>query len=549
MKTFQITRWAAAATLLLAAMLSGCGRQESRVDIGNREQILHLGNKAEPAEIDPHIVEGTGEHNIIMAMLEGLTTEDPKTLEPVPGVAERWEISDDGLRYTFFLRENARWSNGDRVTAQDFANSYRRILTPSLASKYAYMLYPIRNAKPFNDGAISDFAEVGVKAPEPGRLEITLEHPTSYFLNMTANHYTYWPVHLPTIEKHGDPYLRGNNWTRPGNFVGNGPFVLKEWKVNDVLKVVKSDTYWDRDSVRLQEINFYPIESLDTEERAFRSGQLHITYEVPLSKIPEYREKQPELLRIDDYLGTYLYRINTTRPHFKDPRVRNALSLAVDRVAIVERITRGGQKPAYAMTPDNTRGYTSVTRTEHNPEKARRLLADAGFPEGRDFPKIQILFNTSEAHKSIAEAIQQMWKKELGIDAELVNQEWKVYLESEHKLDYETSRGGWIGDYPDPYTFLSTFASWSENNRTGWVNPAFDELLARSEATVDPDQRYQLLQQAEAILIHDAPIIPIYQYTRVFLKHPAVKNWHPTFLDHHPYKYVYLEAETEVAAR
>ncbi len=526
----------------LSWLVTGCGKPESRVDVGNREQVLHLGNKAEPQELDPHIVEGTGEHDIIMALLEGLTIENPKTLEPEPGAAKSWEISPDGLVYTFHMRAEARWSNGDPVTAHDFYNSYKRLLTPSLASRYAYMLYPIKNAKRFNEGALTDFNEVGVKALDAATFQVTLESPTAYFLAMTAQHYTYWPVHLPTIAKHGDPYKRGNKWTRPGNYVGNGPFVLKDWKVNELVKVVKSETYWDKATVKLREINFYPIESIETEERAFRSGQLHITEEVPLSKIPEYREKRSDLIRIDPYLGVYLYRLNVTRPFLKDSRVRRALSLAVDRKAIVERITRGGQQPAYFYTPPDTRGYTSPAAHEYNPEKARELLAAAGHPGGKDLPKMQILFNTSEAHKSIAEAVQQMWNKELGIEVELVNQEWKVYLDTEHKLDYDVSRGGWIADYPDPYTFLSTFASWSENNRTGWKNPRYDDLLAEAERTVDMKKRYDLFGQAETLMMEDVPLIPIYHYTRVYLIQPSVKGWHPTFLDHHPYKHVYLEA-------
>ena len=533
---------AVTALMCLSWLVAGCGKPESRVDVGNREQILHIGNKAEPQELDPHIVEGTGEHDIIMSLLEGLTIENPKTLEPEPGAAKSWEISPDGLVYTFHMREEARWSNGDPVTAHDFYNSYKRILTPSLASRYGYMLYPIKNAKRFNEGAITDFNEVGVKALDAATFQVTLESPTAYFLAMTAQHYTYWPVHLPTLEKHGDPYKRGNNWTRPGNYVGNGPFVLKDWKVNEIVKVVKSETYWDRATVKLREINFYPIESIETEERAFRSGQLHITEEVPLSKIPEYREKQSNLIRIDPYLGVYLYRLNVTRPFLKDPRVRRALALAVDRKAIVERITRGGQQPAYFYTPPDTRGYTSPAAHEYNPEKARQLLVEAGHPGGKDLPKMQILFNTSESHKAIAEAVQQMWNKELGIEVELVNQEWKVYLDTEHKLDYDVSRGGWIADYPDPYTFLSTFASWSENNRTGWKNPRYDDLLAEAERTVDMKKRYDLFGQAETLMMEDVPLIPIYHYTRVYLIQPSVQGWHPTFLDHHPYKYVYLEA-------
>lgn len=531
--------------IALAVLVAGCGKPESPVDVGNREQILYLGNKSEPQDLDPHTVEGTGEHKILMSLLEGLAAEDPKTLEPVPGTAERWEISEDGLVYTFYIRESARWSNGDKLTAHDFVNSYKRLLTPSLGSRYAYMLYPIRNAREFHQAALTDFAEVGVKALDAVRLQITLSHPTSYFLSMVAQHYTFWPVHLPTIEKFGDPYLPGNPWTRPGNFVGNGPFALAEWKIGEVVRVVKSETYWDKEIVRLKEIHFKPIESLDAEERAFRAGQLHLTYEVPLSKIPVYRKDDPDLIRIDDYLGTYLYRLNTTRPFLKDVRVRKALSMTVDREAIVGNITRAGQLPAYTVTPPDTAGYNSAARAEYDPDKARALLAEAGYPGGAGFPKMSILYNTSEAHKSIAEAIQQMWKKELGIDTELVNQEFRVYLDTEHSMDYDVSRGGWIGDYPDPYTFLGTFASWSDNNRTGWKNEDYDRLLTESEQTVDPARRYALLQEAERLLLEDAPLIPIYIYTRVYLIQPSVKGWHPTYLDHHPYKHVYLEPETK----
>jgi len=536
-----------AVALGLAAVMSGCGKSKtegdsgSRVETGNRDQVLHLGNKAELQDLDPHIIEGVGEHNVVSGLFESLVTEHPKTLEPVPGVAERWEVSPDGLVYTFHLRPNARWSNGDPVTATDFVNSWRRILTPSLGSKYSYMLYVMKNAEPFNQGKITDFSQVGVKALDDRTLQVTLEHPTGYFLQMVANHYSWWPVHTPTIEKHGRLYERGNRWTRPENFVGNGPFLLADWKPQRVITLKKSPTYWDAASVKLNEINFYPIESLDTEERAFRSGQLHSTYEVPLPKIDVYKKDNPELLRMDPYFGTYMYRMNTTRPHLKDKRVRQALSLAIDRKAIVENVTRGGQRPAFHFTPPDTQGYTSRTHTEFNPDRARQLLAEAGFPDGKGFPPVEILYNTSEAHKAIAEAIQQMWKKELNIDARLLNQEWKVYMDSESQLNYDVSRAGWIGDYPDPSTFLKTFTTSSGNNRTGWSNPEFDRLIAEADRANDPAQRMELFQKAEAILMEEMPLVPIYFYTRVYLQQPSVKNWHPNFMDHHPYKYVYLE--------
>jgi oligopeptide transport system substrate-binding protein len=530
---------------LLAFVLAGCGRRETRVEIANREQILLFGNRSEPQDLDPHVVEGVGEHNIISTLLEGLVAEHPETLEPVPGMAERWDISPDGKVYTFYIRDNARWSNDEPVTAQDFIDSYVRILTPSLGSRYAYMLHQIRNAKAFNEGKITDPGQLGLRAISLRTLEITLECPTPYLLNMMAHHYTWWPVHLPTIRKHGDAYLPGNRWTRPGNYVGNGPFTLTEWVPNSVIRVRKSPTYWDAETVRLNGIDFLPIESIDSEERSFRAGQLHITYEAPNAKIDAYRRDHPELLRIDDYLGTYFYRVNVTLPALKDKRVRHALSQAIDRRALVETVTRGGQKPAYAFTPPDTRGYTSRAQITFDIEGAKRLLAEAGYPEGRGLPPIEIHYNTSENHRAIAEAIQQMWKRHLGIHATLRNEEWKVYLDSQSHTNYMVSRAGWIGDYPDPNTFLETFLSYSGNNRTGWANLEYDRLLNEASCTADDQKRYELLQKAEAILLDELPLIPIYFYTRVFLIDPAVKNWHPTFLDHHPYKYVYLEAPEE----
>ena len=367
-----------------------------------------------------------------------------------------------------------------------------------------------------------------------------------YFLSL-LNHYSWWPVHLPTIARHGDPYQRNNRWTRPGNFVGNGPFVLARWDVGNVIVVKKNPLYWNAASVKLSEVRFYPIESIDTEERSFRSGQLHLTYEVPQSKISVYRRDSPQLLRIDPYLGAYFYRINTTRPQFRDKRVRQALAMAIDRKTIVENITRGGQLPAYYFTPPDTVGYTSRSAIRYDPEGARQLLAQAGYPGGKGFPPFDILYNTSESHKSVAEAIQQMWKRELGIDARLLNQEWKVYLDTEKRKDYDVSRAGWIGDYADPSTFLETFLAESGNNRTGWTNAEYDRLLKEASRLGDQQTRYELFQKAEAIFLDEMPVIPIYHYTRVYLLRPEVRGWNATILDHHPYPYVWLAPRPEAS--
>ncbi len=526
--------------LLALTLHAGCGRRETRVEYGNREQILFKGNGAEPAELDPQIVTGVTEHHTIMAFLEGLVTEDPVDLHPVPGVAERWDVSEDGRVYTFHLRKDAKWSNGDPVTAQDFWESYRRILTPTLASEYAYMHFVVTNAEAFNQGRITDFDQVGYKVLGDHTFQIRLASPTPYFLSL-LNHTSWFPVHLPTVRKHGLPYVRGNKWTRPGHHVGNGPFVLDEWRVNTVIVAKKSPTYWGRDTVRLNEIRFYPIDSADTEERAFRSGQLHVTETLPLSKIEVYRNRQPEVLRVDPYLGVYFYRLNVTKPPLNDKRVRQALSAAMDRTALVEKVARGGQRPAYHFTPPGTAGYYSRAKVSGDLAAARKLLAEAGYPEGKGFPKVELLFNTSEAHRAIAEAIQQMWKVNLGVEVQLVNQEWKVYLDSQHALNYQICRAAWIADYVDPNSFLDMFLTGGGNNDTGWSNAEYDGLIAAASREAHPAKRMEIFQRAEALLLDEMPVIPIYFYTRVNLRRPEAKGWHPNILDSHPYKYVYLE--------
>ena len=542
MKSFRRTFLLVLGALTGVLFLAGCGKRESRVESGIREGVLHLGNGSEPQDIDPHVVTGVTEHNIITALTEGLVSKDPVDLHPVPGVAERWEVSPDGRVYTFHLRADARWSNGDPVTAVDFVRSFQRMLTPSLAAEYSYMLHYAVNARAYNEGTLTDFAEVGFEALDDRTLRITLNQPTPYFLSLLT-HYSWFPVHLPTVEKFGGLDRKGTKWTLPGNFVGNGPFNLKEWIPNQVLTVSKSDTYWDRDIVRLNEIRFHPIESLDTEERMFRTGQLHITREVPLSKIDVYKRDQPEFIHIDPYLGTYYLRVNVTRPPLDDVRVRRALALAIDRESLVTHVTKGGQIPAYHFTPPDTAGYTATGRIEGDLEEARRLLAEAGFPDGEGFPGFDLLYNTSESHRVTAEALQQMWATRLNISVGLVNQEWKVYLDSQDNLDFSVARAGWIADYVDPHVFLELFVTGGGNNDTGWSNPRYDALLDSALKAPDRESRYALYQEMETILMTELPVIPIYFYTRVNLRHPSVKGYHSNLLDNHAYKHVYLEAE------
>ena len=400
----------------------------------------------------------------------------------------------------------------------------------------------IKNADAFLKGEIKDFGKVGVKALDERTLQVELQSPTPFFLQL-LDHHSYFPVHPPTIEKFGGMIKRGSQWSRPGNFVGNGPFVLKEWKLNRILSVEKSPTYWDADKVRLKEIHFYPIANSSTEERMFRAGQLHITEKIPNEKITYYKENNPESIRITPYLGTYFYRFNTRVKPLGDKRVRQALSMSINRRQIVEKITKGGQIPAFALTPPNTIGFYSSSEVTYDVDRARQLLVEAGFPNGEGFPELEIIFNTDEAHRKIAIAIQQMWRRELNVNVTLSNQDWQVYLENESQGNYQISRASWIGDYLDPNNFLDLFLKDGGNNRTGWSNNDYDAAIAAAAKAVTQEQRFSYFQVNERILAEESPIIPLYTYTRPILISPSVKGWDDNILAQHPYKYIYLQAD------
>ncbi|MFO7974525.1 MAG: peptide ABC transporter substrate-binding protein [Candidatus Hydrogenedentota bacterium] len=526
------------AVLLLT--VGGCGERERRTEKATIEGVLLVGNGAEPQELDPHLVSGVPEHRILSALFEGLVDLDPETLEPIPGTAERWRISPDGTVYTFYLREDARWSNGEPVTAQDFLYAWERILTPALASEYASMLHCVENARAFNTGEITDFAKVGVKALDDRTLEVRLEHPTPYFLSLHI-HYTWYPVPRKVIEARGGMTARDTKWTQPEHMVSNGAFRLVEWEPDKVIRVEKNPHYWNADEVRLQALAFYPIEDAMTEDRTFRTGGLHLTENIPLPKIEIYQKEDYPYLHIDPYLGTYYYRLNTTKPPFDDKRVRLAFALSLDRDTLVGQVVKAGRWPAYHYVPPDTGGYTSNTRVPHNVKEARRLLAEAGYPNGKGFPNVELLYNTSDDHKRIAEAVQQMWKEALGVEVQLLNQDWKVYLDSMNTLNYNIARSGWIADYNDPYNFLECFLSDNGNNRTGYASPEYDRLVQKAASTLHKAGRLATYQQAEARLLDDAPIIPIYFYTRPYLKSPDVKNWQPNQLGYISWKTLYLE--------
>ena len=538
------------AALSAAVLVSACRRgadtgfdaREARIREANAAGIFLFGNGAEPSDLDPQTVTGVPEHKVLMALMEGLVSETPGTLDPEPAVAERWEISTDGLTYTFFLRENARWTNGDPITSEDFLRSYQRILTPSLGAEYASMIYDfVAGAKEYHDGTITDFSRVGFRAVDDHTLEIRLKHPTPFLLRAMASHYAWWPVPIRVVEQFDGLTRQGSAWTRPENFVGNGPFRLKAWLPQQKIVVERNPTYWDAARVRLNEIHFFNTENIPAEERMYRTGQLHRAYEIPHSKLEAYRASGSPHLRIEPYLGSYFYRINVTRPPFTDVRVRRAFALAVNREDLVTHVTRGGQQPAYNYTPPGFPGYAPRARLTGTIEEARRLLAEAGYPQGRGLPPVEIHFNTSENHLAIAESLQAMWRQNLGVDVTLKNQEWKVYLDAHDTLDYTLSRSGWVADYLDCHTFLEIFVTNGGNNDTGWANAEYDALRARALQAATDAERFACYQRMEEILMEELPIIPLYFYTRPYLLHPSVKGWIPNPLDNHPFKYIWLE--------
>lgn len=533
---------------IVLVLLVGCGSAENNVTIGARDKVLHWGNGDEPQELDPHIVTGVPEHNILAALMEGLVRKDPATLKPTPGIANSWRISNDGRTYTFYLRANARWSNGDPITAADFVWSWQRALLPALGNQYAYMLFPIRNAQAFASGELANFAEVGVRALDGLTLQVSLENPTPYFLQL-LDHYALFPVHRATIEKFGQADERGTLWTRAGNFVGSGPFTLTQWDLNKVIIVEKNPQYWDAASVKLNAIHYYPTQNISTEERMFRAGQLHYTNTVPVEKIEKYRREKPRQIRIAPYLGTYFYRFNTRVEHLQDARVRWALAMSIDRASIVGNVTKAGELEATVFTPPDTMGYTASSKLQYNPAAARQLLAEAGYPDGKGFPATEIIYNTSENHRRIAVAIQQMWKKALNIEVTLQNQDWKVFLDNTATMNYQISRASWIGDYVDPNSFLDMWLRDGGNNRTGWSNPAYDRLiLETAPRAATRQQRYAALLQAEAILLEQMPIIPIYTYVSAHLVHPDVKGMPPNLLNYASFKHIELAEPATVDA-
>jgi oligopeptide transport system substrate-binding protein len=505
------------------------------------EMVFHRGNGAEPETLDLQKSTGVPESYISYDLFEGLVAPSP-TAEIAPGVAESWEVSDDGLTVTFHLRADAKWSDGSPITGADFVYSWQRLLNPETASDYAYFLWPVKNAQKVSEGAMAP-DQLGVAAPDERTFVVTLESPTPYFVGSLMHHST-WPVPRKAIEAHGD------EWTRPGNIISNGPFSLAEWTPQSHIKLVKNENFHAADEVKLDAVYFYPTEDLDEELKRFRAGELDITYDVPSQQIPWVEENMADAFRNTPYLGTYFYGFNTTVAPFDNLKLRQALSMAIDREIMSEKITQGGEIPAYGWVPPGFEGYEQQSlewgswTQEQRSEEARKLFAEAGF--GPDNPlNVEILYNTHDNHKKIAVAVAGMWKQVLkDVNATLRNEEWKVYLETRDQLQFQVVRAGWIGDYKDPYTFASYLrGDIGEQNPAGYNDAEYNKLMVASTTETDPQKRLDIMEEGEQVLLADLPIMPIYFYTTQHMVADYVKGWEDNIMDWHPSRYVTVEKQ------
>lgn len=526
----------------LALTFSGCGPRTSNVTTGNATQTLHLAIDSEPRDIDPHLVSAYSDFQVVNALFEGLTTIDEHTSLPIPAAAESWETSANGLTWTFHLRPNLKWSDGEPLTAKTFRDSFTRALAPTIASEYAYVLFPIKNAAGFNAGKYPDFVAVGVKAIDDLTLTIELERPTPALPSILTLSVA-WPVPIHVLKRNGGFIDRKNRWTRPENIVGNGPFRLTDWSPNQHILVERNPHYHNDANTQLNGIAFYPYDNAASQEAAFRSGQLHLTSEIPLTKIATYRAENPELLRLDPFLQSGFMRFNLTKPPFDDIRVRRAFSRAIDRQSLADHVFTGGELPAGSLTPPQTAGYDSPTKITYDPDQARALLAEAGYPDGKNFPPIEVISRSREKDRLLLEAIQQMWRRELGVDVSLIMKEQRVWLDDEASLNYHISNAGWVGDYVDPYNFLELFFSYSGNNRTGWKSAKYDRLLESAGTTADEIKRNALYAAAEQELLEQSPIAPIFYGTQSYLIRPEVEGWPPALLGLHRYQNVSLNPQ------
>lgn len=584
-------------------------------------------NESEVASVDPALITGVPEGRICSAIFEGLTRNRSDNLEPEPGAAASWDISDDRRTYTFHIRPDAKWSNGDPVTAHDFQYSLRRLLDPLTASRYAYLAWYIKNAKRYTSGGsalapgdpvevelnlpevapnnqrgellfgtlvridnneptangkpstrnrvfvvtidgkerrfqaadvgkslaagveaarqvLLDSRELGIRVIDDHTFVTELDNPTAYWLDLLA-FYPLAPVHQGCLEKFGAPA-----WTRPENIVTNGAFLLTERRLRDRIRLTRSQEYWDREHVRVNVIDALSIEDRTTAVNLYLTGKADwVTVPPPVVlKAMLDKDPPPNDVKPAAQLTTYYYMVNTTRKPVNDVRVRKALALSLDREEITRAATAAGEVPAFSLVPPAMPGYKGQPFPPRNPELARQLLAEAGYPGGRGFPKLEIHYNTEQGHQAIAELARKQWQRELGINVTLRNEEWASAQNSQQQMDYMLSRRSWTGDYLDPNTYLDLFVTGGENNSTGFSNAEYDKLIADAAREPDEAKRMQMLERAERILMDELPIIPIYFYVSKNLVRPYVRGWYNNLQDMHPLNTIWIDHSVDVNA-
>ncbi|WP_346836851.1 peptide ABC transporter substrate-binding protein [Microbulbifer sp. SAOS-129_SWC] len=526
---------AAALSLTLAA----CGGQEApgkpkpvvKLDptqLAAKQEIVR-GNGAEPQSLDPHKMSGTIEAQILRDLLEGLVNSAPDG-STVPAVAKNWDTKDNKT-FIFHLRHDARWSNGDPVTAHDFVYSWRRLVNPATASPYAWYLPAdkVKNADAIVHGKKSPDT-LGVEALDDYTFKVELEQPVAYFVD-TLVHNSVAPVHKASIEKYGE------EWTRPGHFVGNGAYKLSKWVVNERIELVRNDKYWDNAHTRLNKVTYLPIPSANAELSRYLAGEIDMTYSVPAEQAKRIRTEFPGQLRTVPYIGTYYYEFNTRRAPFDNVDVRKALAYAINRDIIAYKVIGLGQKPAYTLTPEAVKNFTppktqwAQWSQEQREQKARELYAKAGY--SKDHPlKLKLLYNTDDNHRKIAIAVAAMWKLALGVQVTLENQEWKSYLSTLDEGNFDVTRYAWIGDYNEPSTMLKVLLTGGGSNHARYANSEYDALLSQSTSEANPADRAKYYARAEELLARDMPIMPIYQYVTQHVVKPYVGGYPENPLDY-----------------
>jgi len=502
-----------------------------------KEQIVHRGNGDEPQTLDPHQAEGVPSSHILRDLFEGLTAEAPNG-DIVPGAASGWNISRDARVYTFYLRRDINWSNGEPLVAEDFVYSLRRAADPETASDAAVMLLPIQNAREILAGELP-VEDLGVSLLDENTLQITLTGPTPYFLGLLAN-----PVAFPVNRRNVEEF--GERFSRPGNLVSNGAFVLKNWKPRVSIELERNPLYREADRTIIERVFYLPIEDLAAEVTQFRSGALDWTAEVPNNQFKWLERYYPDELVVSPWMGSYFFGFNLVKdPFAENPDLRKALILAIDRRVITEKVTQFGEQPSFSLVPPGIDGYVPFSpdyaewTQEQRDEEAQRLYVLAGYSKQNPL-RIEIRYNTSENHKKIALAIASMWKQVLGVNATLVNEEFRVFLQNrEQKVITEVFRAGWISDYNDPYSFMEMFRSGHARNDYGYSNSTFDALLDEIGTERVRGRRERLMFEAERVLMADYVIVPVYSYVTKRLVDRHLRGWQDNVMDHHLTRYMF----------